>query len=44
MTISILKDFGIELTKEQKKEMLALPTEEKVDRYKMNLIKQIFNT
>lgn len=40
LTILTLGDFQIEVTEEQKKEMLALPTEIAVDRYKMKLIKE----
>lgn len=36
--IYILQQFGITLTKQQKQELYALPTEVAVDRYKMNLI------
>lgn len=39
-TIAVLHEFGIEVTLEQKKEMLSLPTEERVDRFKMKLIKE----
>lgn len=40
LTIAILKEFGIEVTKEEKAEMLSLPTEERVDRWKLKRIKK----
>lgn len=40
LAILTLGDFEIDVTEEQKKEMLALSTEIAVDRYKMKLIKE----
>lgn len=38
--VQILKDFGIICTEEQRKTLRHLPTEEAVDRYKQQLIKE----
>lgn len=43
LTVLILKDFGIEVTEEEKVEMLSLPTEERVDRWKLHKIKESWN-
>lgn len=40
LTCALLKEFGIKVTEEEKAEMLSLPTEERVDRWKMNRIKK----
>lgn len=40
LTILTLEDFEIDITEKQKNEMLALPTEIAVDRYKTKLIKE----
>lgn len=40
LTVAILKEFGIELTAEEKREISSLPTEERVDRWKIARIKK----
>lgn len=40
LAILVLGDFEIDVTENQRNEMLALPTETAVDRYKMGLIKE----